>query len=210
MLNGVSKTINSEKARNILFAANAIAITMPGSKLDQYALKESWLARFPMYDWIGGRTSLWSSVGLLPFALLGFEIQQLLNGARDLDLICRSQNILDNPALQLATYWYQEAEGKAKKDLVVLPYADRLDLFSKYLQQLIMESLGKEHDLNGQIVNQGLTVFGNKGSTDQHSYIQQLRSGANNFFAIFLSKQAGSGSWSICKILMPASVKSVC
>ena len=70
--------------------------------------------------------------------------------------------------------------------MVVLPYKDRLELFSKYLQQLVMESLGKERDLNQKVVNQGITVFGNKGSTDQHSYIQQLRDGLNDFFVVFI------------------------
>ena len=70
--------------------------------------------------------------------------------------------------------------------MVILPYKDRLELFSKYLQQLVMESLGKERDLNGNIVNQGITVLGNKGATDQHSYIQQLRDGLNDFFATFI------------------------
>ncbi len=70
--------------------------------------------------------------------------------------------------------------------MVVLPYKDRLDLFSKYLQQLVMESLGKELDRSGNVVNQGLAVYGNKGSTDQHAYVQQLREGLNNFFAVFI------------------------
>ena len=70
--------------------------------------------------------------------------------------------------------------------MAVLPYKDRLELFSRYLQQLVMESLGKEKDLSGKVVHQGLTVYGNKGSTDQHAYIQQLRDGLNNFFVIFI------------------------
>jgi glucose-6-phosphate isomerase len=49
-----------------------------------------------------------------------------------------------------------------------------------------MESLGKEHDLNGAVVNQGIAVYGNKGSTDQHAYVQQLRDGVNNFFVTFI------------------------
>jgi glucose-6-phosphate isomerase len=70
--------------------------------------------------------------------------------------------------------------------MVVLPYKDRLLLFSRYLQQLVMESLGKEHDLAGNVVNQGIAVYGNKGSTDQHAYVQQLRDGVNNFFITFI------------------------
>jgi glucose-6-phosphate isomerase len=61
-----------------------------------------------------------------------------------------------------------------------------LELFSKYLQQLLMESLGKALDLKGKVVHQGITVLGNKGSTDQHSYIQQLRDGLDNFFVTFI------------------------
>ena len=57
-------------------------------------------------------------------------------------------------------------DGQGRKDMVVLPYQDRLLLFSRYLQQLIMESLGKQLDLQGLCVEQGLTVYGNKGSTD--------------------------------------------
>jgi glucose-6-phosphate isomerase len=86
----------------------------------------------------------------------------------------------------LALMWYHVGQGKGAKDMVVLPYKDRLVLFSKYLQQLVMESLGKELDLDGKIVNQGIAVYGNKGSTDQHAYVQQLRDGVNNFFATFI------------------------
>jgi glucose-6-phosphate isomerase len=70
--------------------------------------------------------------------------------------------------------------------MVILPYKDRLELFARYLQQLVMESLGKEKDLNGAIVHQGIAVYGNKGSTDQHAYVQQLREGVPNFFATFI------------------------
>ena len=75
--------------------------------------------------------------------------------------------------------------------MVILPYKDRLELFSKYLQQLIMESIGKERDLGGKVVNQGIAVYGNKGSTDQHAYIQQLRDGLNNFFVTFIQVLRG-------------------
>jgi len=81
--------------------------------------------------------------------------------------------------------------------MVVLPYKDRLVLFSKYLQQLIMESLGKAQDLQGRTVTQGLTVYGNKGSTDQHAYVQQLRDGLNNFFATFIEVQKERAGTSI-------------
>merc|ERR1711991_609244 len=65
-------------------------------------------------------------------------------------------------------------------------YRDRLEVFSRYLQQLVMESLGKRLDRNGDVVHQGIAVYGNKGSTDQHAYVQQLRDGVDNFFATFI------------------------
>jgi glucose-6-phosphate isomerase len=67
-------------------------------------------------------------------------------------------------------------------------------LFSRYLQQLVMESLGKEFDLKGNKVEQGLAVYGNKGSTDQHAYVQQLREGVPNFFAVFIRVLEDGGS----------------
>jgi glucose-6-phosphate isomerase len=81
--------------------------------------------------------------------------------------------------------------------MVVLPYKDRLLLFSRYLQQHVMESLGKRLDLEGRRVDQGLTVYGNKGSTDQHAYVQQLRDGVNNFFACFIEVRKGREGASI-------------
>ncbi|MCX7869323.1 MAG: hypothetical protein N2322_05160, partial [Terrimicrobiaceae bacterium] len=69
---------------------------------------------------------------------------------------------------------------------------DSLELFAKYLQQLVMESLGKELDLEGRTVHQGIAVYGNKGSTDQHAYVQQLRDGINNFFVTFIEVRKAS------------------
>jgi glucose-6-phosphate isomerase len=85
--------------------------------------------------------------------------------------------------------WHYAGKGRGEKDMVVLPYKDRLMLFSKYLQQLVMESLGKEKDLDGNVVHQGIAVYGNKGSTDQHAYVQQLRDGVLNFFVTFIEVQ---------------------
>lgn len=168
------------------FARHTVAITSANSALDKLATKQNWLKRFPMWDWVGGRTSELSAVGLLPAALQGLDIDALLAGAKACDEVTRLSVVSENPAAQLALMWYYIGNGKGEKNMVVLPYKDRLELFSKYLQQLLMESLGKQFDLDGRLVNQGITVFGNKGSTDQHSYIQQLRDGLSNFFVTFV------------------------
>lgn len=139
-----------------------------------------------MWDWVGGRTSEFSAVGLLPFALQGFSVDDFLAGAAAMDELTRRRDTRNNPAALLALAWYHCGCGRGSKDMVVLPYKDRLELFSRYLQQLVMESLGKEHDLDGAVVNQGIAVYGNKGSTDQHAYVQQLRDGLHNFFVVFI------------------------
>ena len=168
------------------FSAHAFAITGKGSKLEAIAQNERWLAIFPMRDWVGGRTSELSAVGMAAAALQGIYVRDMLKGAKMMDALTRKPSIKNNPAALLALAWYAAGHGKGEKDMVILPYKDSLLLFSRYLQQLIMESLGKEKDLNGNTVNQGIAVYGNKGSTDQHAYVQQLREGVNNFFLTFV------------------------
>jgi len=184
--NGMLEAEHAWKARGLPFAPHAVAVTQEGSQLDRYAVERGWLARFPMWDWIGGRTSELSAVGLLPAALQGLDIDAMLGGARAMDAVTREKDPRKNPAALLALAWHAAGGGRGAKDMVILPYKDRLELFSRYLQQLVMESLGKERDLAGRVVNQGIAVYGNKGSTDQHAYVQQLRDGVNNFFATFV------------------------
>ena len=129
------------------FAKHAVAVTGVGSELDQIRGKNGWLARFPMYDWIGGRTSVMSAVGLVPAALQGFDIDDFLAGAAAMDAHTRVADARKNAAMLLALMWFYAGNGRGEKDMVILPYKDRLALFSKYLQQLVMESLGKEKDL---------------------------------------------------------------
>jgi glucose-6-phosphate isomerase len=184
--NGMLEAKRAWEAMKLPFEPHAVAVTQEGSDLDRYAVDHGWLERFPMWDWVGGRTSELSAVGLLPAALQGLDIQGMLDGARAMDAVTRAAEPLRNPAALLALMWYHAGAGRGAKDMVVLPYKDRLELFSRYLQQLVMESLGKERDRAGAVVNQGIAVYGNKGSTDQHAYVQQLRDGVNNFFVTFI------------------------
>ncbi len=171
--NGMLESAAAYRSAGLDFGRHAVAVTGAGSELDRHAVAEKWLERFPMWDWVGGRTSELSAVGLLPAALQGIDIVGL-HQARS------------NPAALLALMWHYAGNGRGEKDMVVLPYKDRLELFSRYLQQLVMESLGKELDLDGRVVHQGIAVYGNKGSTDQHAYVQQLLDGLNNFFVTFI------------------------
>lgn len=184
--NGMLLAEAAWKRAGLDFGRHAIAITGTGSKLDQYAQAGGWIARLPMYDWVGGRTSVFSAVGLVGAGLQGIDIDQFVAGAAAMDEATRVAVTRENPAALLALCWFHATNGKGEKDMVVLPYKDRLELFSRYLQQLVMESLGKEFDLDGKRVEQGISVYGNKGSTDQHAYVQQLRDGVANFFAVFI------------------------
>ena len=184
--NGQLEAAAAFKKAGLSFADHYVAVTGAGSKLDQQAIKEGWIKRFPMWDWVGGRTSELCAVGLLPAALQGLDIDAILAGAAAMDVATRGTVTASNPAALLALMWFYATDGKGSKDMVVLPSKDRLLLFSRYLQQLVMESLGKELDLQGKVVNQGIAVYGNKGSTDQHAYVQQLREGVKNFFVTFI------------------------
>jgi glucose-6-phosphate isomerase len=192
--NGMLLVAEAYTAAGLNFTKQAVAITMSGSKMDKIATAGNWLTRFPMYDWVGGRTSELSAVGLLPAALQGLDIKGLLEGAKFCDEATRDRDLKRNPAAVMALMWHHATGGKGQKDMVVLPYKDRLLLFSRYLQQLVMESIGKQFDLKGNRVEQGLTVYGNKGSTDQHAYVQQLREGVPNFFAVFIRVLEDGGS----------------
>jgi len=189
--NGMLEAKAAFDKAGIDFGKHAVAVTGEGSKLDRFASENHFIARFPMEDWVGGRTSVLSTVGLVPAALQGLDIDAMLSGAAAMDEKTRVRDADTNAAMQLALAWHSATKGKGEKDMVVLPYKDSLVLFSKYLQQLVMESLGKEKDLDGKTVNQGIAVYGNKGSTDQHAYVQQLRDGVNNFFASFIEVRHG-------------------
>lgn len=186
--NGMLATQAAYAAAGLDFAQHAIAVTGVGSKLDVLAEAQGWRARVPMWDWVGGRTSLHAAVGLLPMALCGLDWEAFVQGAAEMDRCTRGEH--GNPALALAQAWWSAQSGRPRA-MVMLPYCDRLLLLSRYLQQLVMESLGKERE-DGQRV--GLSVYGNKGSTDQHAFVQQLRDGPDDFFVSFVAVLSDEGA----------------
>ena len=192
----VSKSGGTVETRNAMLATEAwyraagtdiashgVAITGAGSRLDRHAAE--WRARLPVWDWVGGRTSITGPVGLAPMALCGWDWRGLLAGARAMDALNRKP-YEENPAARLASAWFAAGQGEGARALVMEPYRDRLSLLGRYLQQLVMESLGKKLDRNGTVIHSGLTVFGNKGSTDQHAFMQQVRDGRDDAFVHFV------------------------
>jgi len=141
--NGMLEAKAAYEKAGLDFSRHAVAVTGEGSELARFGTQHGWLAQFPMWDWVGGRTSELSAVGLLPAALQGLDIDALLEGAREMDRLTRERDLRRNPAARMAAMWHHAGQGRGAKDLVVLPYKDRLLLMSRYLQQLIMESLGK-------------------------------------------------------------------
>ncbi|MEO7300215.1 MAG: hypothetical protein ABI042_16750 [Verrucomicrobiota bacterium] len=135
------------------FENHAVAITGLECALDKVANRDKWLERFPMWDWVGGRTSELSSVGLLPAALQGFDISEMLKGASAWDKLTRKKNVKEDSGAQEALMRFTPVTVKAGKYMVILPSKDRLELLSRYLPQLILESFGKEKDLDGNVVN---------------------------------------------------------
>ncbi len=184
--NGMIELQHAFRQRDLSFPQQAVAVTGEGSALHRTAQEQRWLETFPMWDWVGGRTSQTSAVGLLPAALQGIDVRRFLEGAAVCDEATRVRDLRGNPAAMLAAAWHVAGAGRGERMMIVVPYRDRLLLFGRYLQQLVMESLGKAHTRAGAPVAQGLTVFGNKGSTDQHAYVQQLRDGRDDFFVLFL------------------------
>ena len=135
---------------------------------------------------VGGRFSVLSSVGLLPAAVVGIDIFQLLDGARDMAERCRTPVLKENPAGLLATLLHHADVVQGAPIHVLMPYSDRLKSFAAWFQQLWAESLGKARDREGGEVNRGPTPLPALGATDQHSLLQLLMEGPRDKVVLFM------------------------
>jgi glucose-6-phosphate isomerase len=134
---------------------------------------------FPFWDWVGGRYSVWSAVGL-PIALqYGFEtFREFLAGAEAMDLHFKNAPLEENLPVIMALALLHQQKTHGIRSYAAIPYADALDWFPKWLQQLDMESNGKSVDRDGKPVTfSSPVVFGSAGSNAQHSYFQMLHQG---------------------------------
>ena len=141
---------------------------------------------FVVPDDVGGRFSVFSAVGLVPFALVGLDIDQIMNGIKDMDLALKNTDINQNIAAQGALIQYLLDTKKGKNLSVMMPYSSRLKYVSDWYVQLWAESLGKEVNNNGDKVNVGPTPIKALGATDQHSQIQLYNEGPNNKVITFI------------------------
>jgi glucose-6-phosphate isomerase len=135
---------------------------------------------FPMWDWVGGRFSLWSAVGLTISLAVGFEnFDKLLKGANEMDVHFKTTSFDKNipVVLALLTVWYNNFFGAESEALI--PYTQYLEKFASYLQQGIMESNGKSIDRDGNPVNYqtGTIIWGEPGTNSQHAFFQLIHQG---------------------------------
>ena len=141
---------------------------------------------FVIPDDVGGRFSVFSAVGLLPLALVGIDIEEIMNGIKDMDLALKNTDIHQNIAAQAALVQYLLDTKKGKNISVIMPYSSRLKYISDWYVQLWAESLGKEVNNNNEVINNGQTPVKALGATDQHSQIQLYNEGPNNKIITFI------------------------
>ena len=141
---------------------------------------------FVVPDDVGGRFSVFSAVGLLPLALVGIDIDEIMNGIKDMDLALKNTNISENIAAQNALIHYLMDTKKNKRLSVMMPYSSRLKYVSDWYVQLWAESLGKQVDNKGKEVHVGPTPIKALGATDQHSQIQLYNEGPNDKVISFI------------------------
>lgn len=162
-----------------------IFITDPKEGFLRQLAKEEKIPSFEIPENVGGRFSVLTSVGLLPAALIGINIEELLAGARTMRDKFLSTNSNKNLPYQLASIQYSQYEN-GKTINVLIPYAQKLIRLADWYRQLLAESIGKRFDNNGKIVNVGITPVNALGVTDQHSQLQLYNEGPNNKLIIFL------------------------
>ena len=148
--------------------------------------KEEGFKTYYIPDGVGGRFSELCPVGLLPAAVVGIDIGELLAGAAYMDRISMNKNMYKNPALMNAVL-QDIAMKKGKNISVMMPYADSLKYFADWYCQIWAESLGKEVDNNGVTVNAGQTPVKALGVTDQHSQVQLYTEGPYDKVVTFIA-----------------------
>ncbi|MDR0856591.1 MAG: glucose-6-phosphate isomerase [Clostridiales bacterium] len=171
------------------FAKNIVVTTTKGKGTLYEAAVRLGLKTFGVGKGVGGRFSVLSPVGLLPFALLGLDIKKILKGARAFSKSAFSKNIDLNPALASA-FLQTESMRRGKNISVLMPYADSLKYMADFYCQIWGESLGKAVDLRGNTVHAGQTPAKALGVTDQHSQIQLYTEGPFDKVVTFIGVEA--------------------
>ena len=175
-----------EKELGDNYRYNVVATTDKRTGVLRQIAEQEGYKTFVVPDDVGGRFSVFSAVGLLPFALVGIDIDAIVNGIKDMDLALKNTDINENIAAQNALIHYLMDTKKGKKLSVMMPYSSRLKYVSDWYAQLWAESLGKNKDKSGNDVHIGPTPIKALGATDQHSQIQLYNEGPNDKLITFI------------------------
>ncbi len=176
-------------------ASHFVAVSTNTKTATEFGIAEENLLTF--WDWVGGRYSLWSSIGFPIAVALGFGVfRELLEGAHEMDRHFYSAELSDNMPVMLALVGIWHRNFMKHDSLAVIPYNDALSLLPMYLQQLDMESNGKSVDIDGRTVSYdtGPIVWGQNGSNGQHAFFQLLHQGTSIVpleFVVALNPSAG-------------------
>lgn len=159
-------------------AKHFVAVSTNIKKVTEFGINP--LNVFPMWDWVGGRFSLWSAVGLSVSLAVGFDnFDKLLKGANDMDEHFKNESFDKNipVILALLSIWYNNFFGAESEALI--PYTQYLQKLAPYLQQGIMESNGKSIGRDGKPVNYqtGTIIWGEPGTNSQHAFFQLIHQG---------------------------------
>ncbi|KAJ3445249.1 glucose-6-phosphate isomerase [Anaeramoeba flamelloides] len=167
--------------------AHMIAITTADSLLDKFAKKNQFLASYVMNVETGGRTSICSAVGMVPAAFAQINFEEFLKGQSTMDEMTRRPEVSENPAMIISLAIEELTHNEKHKNMIMLCYSDFLKEFPNYLQQLYMESIGKNYDIFGKTKHEGQTIFGGVGTMVQHAFMQQVQKGIKDCFVRFLN-----------------------
>jgi len=162
------------------WSERVVAITDPEKGTMRTICDEHGIATLPVPEGVGGRFSSLSPVGLFSSAMVGVDIEALLDGARAMDERCTSETLTENPAAMLALLLVDLGTRKGKPNHVMMPYCNALYHMADWFRQLWAESLGKRFDTGGDEVFAGFTPIKALGATDQHSQVQLYREGPND------------------------------
>lgn len=170
-----------ERLESAGIQTTVVAVTDPRSDeketiLHKMAVQNGW-QMFRVPDGVGGRFSVFSDVGLITGAAIGFDIKRFLEGARDVDQETRSNNVFENIALFNAVLKYLAYINHGRNIEVFMPYSNMLKSLSEWYIQLLAESLGKKYNRKNEVVNYGRTPIVAVGTTDMHAQVQQHQEG---------------------------------
>ncbi len=181
--------IIKDKLQSLLgddYRKNVVATTDKQAGILRQLANEEGYKTFVVPDDVGGRFSVFSAVGLVPLALVGVDIDEIIRGIKIMDLTLKNTDVNKNIAAQNALIHYLMDREKGKYISVMMPYSSRLKYVSDWYVQLWAESLGKEFDKGGNKINNGPTPIKALGATDQHSQIQLYNEGKNDKIITFI------------------------